>query len=95
MYEKVLRRLREKVRQRDYVVTTHADEEMYEDGITIWDVEEAVLAGEVVGRQRDRRLGDWKYVVHGRSKNGRALAVVARIGYNQRMIIITVYLVEA
>jgi hypothetical protein len=95
MYEKVLLRLREKIRQRDYVVTTHADEEMYEDGITIWDVEEAVLAGEIGERQGDRRLGGWKYVVHGRSKNGRALAVVARIGYSQKMIIITVYLLEA
>lgn len=95
MYEKVLRRLREKIRQREYVVTTHADEEMYEDGLTIWDVEEAVLAGEIVERQRDRRLGEWKYVVHGRAKRGPALAVVARIGYNQRMIIITVYLLGA
>jgi Domain of unknown function (DUF4258) len=40
--------------QRDYVVTTHADEEMYEDGLSIWDVEEAVLAGEIVERQRER-----------------------------------------
>ena len=53
MDEHVLRKSREKIRQRDYVVTTHADDEMYEDGLTIWDVEAAVLAGEIIERQRD------------------------------------------
>jgi len=94
MYERVLRAMREKIRRRDYVVTTHADEEMYEDGFTIWDVEAAVLAGEIVERQRDRRSNDWKYVIHGRATTGAGVAVVARIGYSQRMVIITVYLVE-
>lgn len=94
MYERVLRAMREKIRQRDYVVTTHADEEMYEDGLTIWDVEAAVLAGEIVERQRDRRGSDWKYVIHGRATTGEGMVVVAKIGYSQRMVVITVYLVE-
>jgi len=94
MYEHVLRTLREKIRQRDYVVTTHADEEMYEDGLTIWDVEATLLDGEIVERQRDHRSSEWKYVVHGEATTGAAMAVVAKIGYSQRVVIITVYLLE-
>lgn len=94
MHERVLRTMREKIRQRDYVVTTHADEEMYEDGLTIWDVEAAVHAGEIVERQRDHRSSDWKYVIHGKAATGVGMAVVAKIGYSQRVVIITVYLLE-
>ena len=94
MHERVLRTMREKIRQRDYVVTTHADEEMYEDGLTIWDVEASVLAGEIVERQSDRRSSDWKYVIHGKAATGAGMAVVAKIGSSQRVVIITVYLLE-
>jgi hypothetical protein len=87
--------MREKIRQRDYVVTTHADDEMYEDGLTIWDVEAAVLTGEIVERQRDRRSGDWKYVIHGKAKTGEGMAVVVKIGFSQKVVIVTVYLLEA
>lgn len=31
-----MRKMRDKIRQRDYVVTTYEDEEMSENGLTIW-----------------------------------------------------------
>lgn len=58
MLESVLRRLRTEVRNRRYVVTVHADEEMDEDGLTIFDVESAVLTGRIVEQQRDRPTGE-------------------------------------
>ena len=39
MFERVLNRMRDLVRGLAYVVTLHAEEEMVEDGYTIYDVE--------------------------------------------------------
>lgn len=55
MHERILQRFRDKIRIRDYVVTLHAEEEMDEDGLSVFDLENAVLTGEIIERQRDRR----------------------------------------
>ena len=47
MYKRVLRKMQEKIRTRQYVATIHAEEEMSNDGLTIFDVERAVLMGEI------------------------------------------------
>ena len=38
-------------------MTTHADEEADADGFDIFDIESAILAGEIVERQKDRDAG--------------------------------------
>ena len=91
MYNRVLQRLRGKIRAREYVVTTHADEEMFEDHFTAADVESAILDGEIVEKQREHHSGEWKFVVHGRSLSGRPMAVVTKIGHTGKLVIITVY----
>jgi hypothetical protein len=65
MFEFVLRQFRARIRARRYVVTVHADEEMDEDGLTVFDVESAVLTGGIIEQQRDRKTGERKYVVRG------------------------------
>jgi len=52
--------MREKVRKRLYVMTLHAEEEMDNDGLTIYDVESVILTGEIVQQQRDRKTRDRK-----------------------------------
>lgn len=59
MHKRVLREMQEKIRQRQYVMTLHAEEEMADDGCTIFDVERAVLTGEIVERQQDHQSGEW------------------------------------
>ena len=54
MYESILRQFRDKIRSLDYVVPLHAEEEMDEDDLSVFDLESAVLTGEIVERQRDR-----------------------------------------
>ena len=66
MHERILQRFRDRIRSLDYVVTLHAEEEMDEDGLSVFDLESAVLTGEIVERQRDRGTREWKYVVNGR-----------------------------
>lgn len=50
MYRGVLRQMREKIRTRLYVMTLHAEEEMNDDGFSIFDVERAILTGSIVER---------------------------------------------
>lgn len=91
MFEGVLRQFRQKVRTRRYVVTVHADEEMDEDGLTVFDVESAVLTGSIIEQQRDRQTGERKYVVRGRAVDGRMVGVVGRLSPTGRLVIITAY----
>lgn len=51
MYNRILRQMREKIRLHQYAMTLHAEEEMSEDGFTVFDVERAILTGEIVERQ--------------------------------------------
>ncbi len=92
MYKRVLRKMQEKIRTRQYVATIHAEEEMSNDGLTIFDVERAVLMGEIIERQEDYHTGEWKYLVAGDSSDGRLTVVVAKLSVTDKLVIITVYL---
>lgn len=91
MFDGVLRRLRARIEAGDYVVTTHADEEMDDDGLSVFDLERAVLTGTIVERQRDRKTQEQKYVVRGEGTDGSSVGVVGRLGATGRAVIITVF----
>jgi len=91
MHERVLRQMREKVRIRQYVMTLHAEEEMNDDDLSIFDVERAILTGRVTERQQELITGEWKYLVTGRSVHEADVAVVAKISVTEKLVIITVY----
>ena len=57
-------RIREKIRLSQYDMSAHAMEEMAEDMLTILDVEEAVLRGQVIRVEKDDPRGT-KYIVVG------------------------------
>ncbi len=92
MYGRLLNRMREKVRTRQYVMTLHAEEEMDDDELSIFDVERGILAGEIVERQQDRVMGEWKYLVEGETVAGNPVVVVAKLSVTGKLVIITVYL---
>lgn len=56
MYDRILQILREKVRTRQYVMTLHAEEEMDEDGLTIYDVERIILTGKSLKDKKIKKL---------------------------------------
>ena len=72
-------------------MTTHADEEADEDGLSVLDIESAILTGSIVERQKDRETREWKYVVHSQTLDGRRAFVVAQFGLVGRLYILTVY----
>ena len=92
MYERELKRMREKIRLRQYLMTIHADEEMDSDGLSIYDIENAILTGEITERQKDRETSESKYLVRGENVDGNTILIaVTKFGMSGRLIIITVY----
>ncbi len=92
MYKRILHQMREKIRRRQYVVTLHAEEEANDDGLTIFDIERAILTGEIVERQEDRHSVEWKYLVTGQTVDSKVITVVAKLSVTNKLVIITVYL---
>ncbi len=91
MHERTLRQMKEKIRQRQYVMTIHAEEEMDDDDLSIFDVERAILTGSIVERQEDHQTGEWKYLVAGQSVHGIEMTVVGKLSVTDKLVIITVY----
>ena len=69
-------------------MTLHAEEEMDNDGLTIYDVESVILTGEVIEQQRDRKTRERKYLVRGETLDGRRSAViVSKFGPTDKLVI--------
>jgi hypothetical protein len=91
VFERILSRMREKVRALQYVMTLHAEEEMDGDGLSIFDVEQAILTGQIIERQKESETGEWKYQIRGQSVEGTDVVVVSKLSPTGKLIIITVY----
>lgn len=91
MHDRILYEMRQRIRFRRYVVTLHAVEEMDDDSLTVFDLENIVLTGHVVERQKDRISEEWKYLVFGDTINAQKATVVARLGVSGQLVILTVF----
>ena len=91
MFDALLNKLRDAIREQRYVMTLHAEEEMDADELSIFDIESVILKGEVVERQRDEDRGDWKYLISGPSLDSAPVIVVVRLRPDTKAIIITVF----
>ncbi|MFH0822551.1 MAG: DUF4258 domain-containing protein [Pseudomonadota bacterium] len=82
--------IRRKVINRAYYLSSHAEDEMLDDGLDREDVENAVMRGriekELTADVRGRR-----YRIEGPAKNGGLLHVICRFKADGDLIIITVY----
>lgn len=92
MYAKVLEEICELIRTKRYVMTTHAEEEMTDDGLTIFDVEHVILTGKIVERQKDSHSSEWKYLLVGQKLNVEIATVVVKISITRNLVIITVFI---
>ena len=91
MFERILKRFRERVRAGRFVVTLHAVEELEDEGLSVLDVEHPILTGRIVRRQRDEEKAEWKYLVSGPSLSQDEIVVVAKLSPTDKLVIITVY----
>jgi hypothetical protein len=92
MAQMSIAQLRHLIRTLSYVVSTHAADELEDDNLSILDLENIVLTGAIIERQRDRATRETKYVIHGATLQGIAGEVVAKVGQSGKLVIITIYL---
>ena len=84
--------LRQLIRTFSYVISTHAADELEDDNLSILDLENVVLTGQITERQRDRVTRETKYVIQGITLEGGAGEVVVKVGHNGKLVIITIYI---
>ena len=73
-------------------MTLHAEEEMNNDELTIYDVECGILTGEIKERQKDRITGEWKYRIRGQTLEGNEIEVITKLSPTGKLVFITVYI---
>ena len=88
-----LSRIRQKVIDRDYYLSSHAEEEMADDKLERKDIENAILRGKI-DKRMTRDLRGTRYRIAGPSEDGRLVRVVCRFKEAGSLIIITVYKVR-
>ena len=86
----VIDRIREKIRTRDYYLSSHAEEEMAEDGFERSDMESAILGGFVEKRLTHDPRGT-RYRVEGPARDGRPMHVLCRFREAGSLIVVTLY----
>jgi hypothetical protein len=91
MFTRVLTRIRDKIRNRQYVVTEHALKEMNDDYLAIFDIERAILTGEILERQRDEDTLEPKYRIRGRSVGDAWIETIVKMTPTGKAAILTVY----
>ena len=83
--------IRHLIRTLNYVVSTHAAEELEDDDLSIYDIENIILTGSITERQRDAKIHESKTVVSGATLDGSSAQVVVKTGFTGKLIVITVY----
>jgi hypothetical protein len=92
MAQVTIAQLRHLVRSLAYAVSAHAADELEDDKLSLLDLENVVLTGKIIERQRDRLTREVKLIVQGHTLEGEVAEVVAKVGSGGRLFIITVYL---
>ncbi|MEK6651738.1 MAG: DUF4258 domain-containing protein [Nitrospirota bacterium] len=92
MFDRILKEMRDKIRKLEYIMTIHADDEMNDDCLTIFDIERCVLTGRILERQKDKDTSEWKYRINGQTLSDNEVEIVAKISPTGKLVIITVYM---
>ena len=87
-----IQRIRQKIIERAYYLSSHAEDEMLDDELERDDVEHAILKGRIQRKLSEDKRGT-RYRVEGPTKDGRLLRVICRFKADGNLIIITVYAV--
>lgn len=89
----IIRKIRQKILNRDYYLSSHAEDEMLNDDLERHDVERVVLTGKI-NRKLVGDIRGTRYRIEGSTKYGRKVRVICRYREDGSLIIITVYIVE-
>ena len=82
--------IKQQVETDSYFFSQHGDNERINDNLTIFEVEEALLNGQILEDYKDNKRGESCLVV-GFTKSGKPIHIVCGI-QNESLVIITVYI---
>jgi len=91
MAHPTISQLRHLIRTLNYVVSTHAAEELEDDNLSVLDLENIILTGKITERQRDVQTHESKIVISGVTLDGSHAQAVIKVGFTGKLIVITVY----
>ena len=92
MAQATISHFRHLIRRLQFFVSTHAAEELEDDNLTILDLENIILTGQITTRQRDVQTRELKYVVEGITLSGESAQAVVKISFTGKLIVSTTYL---
>jgi len=91
MSQRLLEQIQDAILSGEYDLTRHAVDEMAEDGLGIFDVESAILSGEITRTETDDPRGP-RYTIIGLAEDQKTeVGVVGRFTETGVYLIITVY----
>ena len=88
-----IQRIRQKIIERAYYLSSHAEDEMLDDGLERDDVEHSIRKGSIQKKLSEDSRGI-RYRIEGPTKDGRLIHVICRFKADGNLIIITVYAVS-
>jgi hypothetical protein len=86
----IIDQIRQKILNRDYYLSSHAEDEMIDDYLERRDVEHAILRGRIEKIMTHDARGT-RYRIQGTTIDGRLIHVICRFRDQGNLIIITVY----
>ena len=90
MAQATISQLRHLIRTLNYVVSAHAAEELDDDNLSILDLENIILTGQISERQRDVRTREVKCVISGIALDGSPAQAIVKVSLSGKLFIITV-----
>ena len=90
---KLITKIRNYIKNGKYEVTEHADKEAQEDDVSISDIKNAILNGEIVKKYTHDPRGA-KYKILGKTLDNQDLFVICKFNDIQEVKIITVFIKE-
>ncbi|MCR4322153.1 MAG: DUF4258 domain-containing protein [Candidatus Brocadiaceae bacterium] len=88
-----IQRIRKKIIDKDYYISSHAEDEMLDDGLERIDIENAILKGTIEKKLTEDIRGT-RYRIEGTVTDGRQIHVICRYKEDGSLIIITVYVLK-
>jgi len=85
-----IQKLRQKIIDKDYYISSHAEDEMLDDKLERADIKKAILKGKIVKKFTEDVRGT-RYRIEGPARDDRIIHIICRYGEDGSLIIITAY----
>jgi len=86
----IIQRIRQRIIDKNYYISSHAEDEMLDDRLERDDIESAILKG-MIQKRLTKDIRGTRYRIEGLAKDGRLIHIVCRFSHDSDLVIITVY----